>query len=124
MNAERIPKPYSEKEVDMEKFVRNFQEVLHWEGKKQKWAIDTEDLITNEFNVVEKSKNVSVIGFGKDFDEAYHSCLAKLEERLDRMGWDLVLIGNGVPLRNGASFQYHMSATLYELADCSAMRYV
>lgn len=121
MDTEIMPKPYSEREVDLGKFVRSFTGVLYWGKEKQPgglrtpWVPTAEDLFPNEINVIEKERNVSVMGFGGDFDEAYNSCLAKLEERLDRRGWDFVLIGNGLPLRNGANFQYHMSATLYKI---------
>ena len=121
MDVENIPKPYSEREVDLRKFVRDFSGVLYWGKERQPgslyrpWATSAEDIFPNEINVIEKERNVSVMGFGGDFNEAYRCSLAKLEERLDRRGWDFILIGNGTPLINGVNFQYHMSATLYKI---------
>lgn len=119
MDIENMPENYSGKKVDSRKFVRHFIDVQYW-GKerqpfKKQWAKDSEDIFPNEINVIGKKRDLSVMGFGGDFSEAYYSCLVKLEERLDRRGWDFILIGNGVQLKNGANFQYHMSATLYKI---------
>ncbi len=119
MSIENIPEPYSEREIDNGKFVKNSEGIRYWGKEKQpfqkKWAIDAEGLIPNEINVIEKRRDISVMGFGNGFEEAYHSCLSKLEEKLDKRGWDFILIVNGVPLRNGANFQYHMSAILHKI---------
>ena len=115
-----MPKPYSEREINPNKFVHNFTGVLYW-GKtiqpssfRSPWA-SAEEMIPNKINAIEKEKDISVIGFGGDFEEAYHSCLAKLEEKLDNWGGDFVLIGNGLPLKNGANAQCHLSAKLYKI---------
>ena len=112
-----MPQPYSERKIDLGKFVTNYWDVLYWgrEPLQKAWAANAQDLFPYKPNVIEKRRDVSVIGFGGDFDEAYGSRLAKLEERLDRRGWDFILIVNGTPLRNGANFQYHMSASLFKI---------
>ena len=119
MNIGAMPEPYCQRKVDLGKFVTDFWGVLYWGKERQPfqkpWAADAEDLVPNAINVIKKRREVSVMGFGGDLNEAYHSCLAKLEDRLDRRGWDFILIESGVPLRNGANFQYHMAATLYKI---------
>lgn len=110
---------FPEREIDLSKFVTSFDGVLYW-GKEKKpscaaWETDEDNTMPNEINVIKKIRQVATMGFGSTFVEAYRSCLAKLEERLDKAGWDFILIGNGVPLRNGANFQYQLSATLHKV---------
>ena len=118
MNIGAMPEPYCQRKVDLGKFVTDFWGVLYWGKERQPfqepWVPTAEDMFLDGHTIVD-DKNVSVMGLGRDFNEAHRSCLAKLEQRLDKRGWDLVLIGNGAPLRNGANFQYHMAATLYKI---------
>ena len=83
-----------------------------WEVEK--YMVDM-SLDSYRLNVILSRKDKSVMGFGSNFDVAFENGKNKLVKLLRKLEGDCIEIHNSVPMRNGANFQYNISASLYTI---------
>ncbi len=88
-------------------FVKDIWEV-------EKYGIDM-SLDTYQLNVLLSKKNKSVMGFGSSFEAAFEDGKNNLVDLLGKLKGDCIEIHGCVPIKNGANFQYQISASLYTI---------